>query len=79
MMQQQKNLKAGFYNHSFNPIAKEGPAFCLWEVKEAMTAEQFQECIDGPKGLDFGLRALMNIYQEINLDLTQNIAYPKKF
>ena len=43
-------------------MAQEGPAFCLWEVKEAMTAEQFQECIDGPKGLDFGLRALMNIY-----------------
>ena len=79
MMQQQKNLKASFYNHSFNPIAKEGPAFCLWEVRDGITAEQFQECIDGPKGPDFGLGTLMNICKEINLDLARNITYPGTF
>ena len=28
-----ENLKAGFYNHSFNPVAKEGPTFYIWEVR----------------------------------------------
>ena len=61
-----ENLKAGFFNHSFNPISEEGPAFCIWEVREGITAEQFQEFIDGPKGPDFGLGAMMNICKEIN-------------
>ena len=34
-----KNLVAGFYNHSFCPIGPEGPAFCIWEVREGITAE----------------------------------------
>ena len=42
-----KNLEAGFYNHSFSPIGPEGPAFCIWEVREGITAEEFQEFIDG--------------------------------
>ena len=74
-----ENLKAGFYNHSFNPISEEGPAFCIWEVREGITAEQFQEFIDGPKGPDFGLGAMMNICKEINVELAQNTPYPRKF
>ena len=34
-----RNLQAGFFNHSFNPIAPEGPAFCFWEVQEGITEE----------------------------------------
>ena len=64
-----KNLQAGFYNHSFCPIGPEGPAFCIWEVREGITAEEFQEFIDGPNGMNFGLGAWMNICKEINLSL----------
>ena len=75
----QKNLEAGFYNHSFKPIGLEGPAFCIWEVKEGITAEQFQEFIDGPNGPDFGLGAMMNLCREINCELAGNTPYPPKF
>ena len=55
-----KNLEAGFFNHSFCPIGPEGPAFCIWEVREGISAEEFQEFIDGPMGVNFGLDAWMN-------------------
>ncbi len=74
-----KNLQAGFFNHSFNPIAPEGPAFCIWEVQEGITDEQFQDFIDGPHGPDFGLGAFMNICREINVELAGNTPYPRKF
>ena len=64
-----KNLEAGFYNHCFCPIGPEGPAYCIWEVREGISAEEFQEFIDGPNGVNFGLGAWMNICREINLEL----------
>ena len=74
-----KNLEAGFYNHSFCPIGPEGPAFCIWEVREGISAEQFQDFIDGPMGVNFGLDAWMNICREINIDLAGTPPYPRKF
>ena len=74
-----KNLEAGFYNHAFCPIGQEGPAFCIWEVREGITAEEFQEFIDGPNGVNFGLAAWMNICKEINVELAGNPPYPRKF
>ena len=74
-----KNLEAGFYNHCFCPISPEGPAFCIWEVREGISAEQFQEFIDGPNGVNFGLGAWMNICREINLELAGTPPYPRKF
>ena len=74
-----RNLEAGFYNHCFCPIAPQGPAYCIWEVREGITAEQFQEFIDGPNGVNFGLGAWMNICREINLELAGNPPYPRKF
>ena len=79
MKQSPKNLQAGFYNHSFCPIGPEGPAFCIWEVREGITAEEFQEFIDGPNGVNFGLGAWMNICKEINLELAGNPPYVRKF
>ena len=67
-----KNLEAGFYNHSFCPVGPEGPAFCIWEVREGITAEEFQEFIDGPNGVNFGLGAWMNICREINVEMAGN-------
>ena len=74
-----KNLEAGFYNHSFCPIGPEGPAFCIWEVREGITAEEFQEFIDGPNGVNFGLGAWMNTCREINVEMAGTPTYPRKF
>ena len=74
-----KNLEAGFFNHSFCPIGPEGPAFCIWEVREGISAEEFQEFIDGPMGVNFGLGAWMNICREIDVELAGNAPYPRKF
>ena len=74
-----KNLEEGFFNHCFNPVGIEGPAFCIWEVKEGITAEQFQDFIDGPNGPDFGLGAMLNICREINVELAGQTPYPRKF
>ncbi|QNI68394.1 hypothetical protein SynBMKMC1_02338 [Synechococcus sp. BMK-MC-1] len=48
-------------------------------MREGITAEQFQEFIDGPMGVNFGLDAWMNICREINVDLAGNPPYPRKF
>merc|ERR1719375_1785716 len=40
----------GLHNHSFSPCAAEGPCICIWESKEPMTAEAFQQFIDGDQG-----------------------------
>ena len=60
-------------------IAPEGPAYCIWEVREGISAEQFQEFIDGPNGVNFGLGAWMNICREINLELAGTPPYPRNF
>ena len=73
------NFEAGFYNHAFCPIGPEGPAYCIWEVREGISAESFQEFIDGPNGVNFGLGAWMNICKEINLELAGSPPYPRKF
>ena len=70
-----KNLQAGFYNYSFCSIGPEGPAFCIWEVCEGITAAEFQEFIAGPKRVNFGLGARMNICKEINLELAGKPPY----
>ena len=72
-----KNLEAGFYNHSFSPIGPEGPAFCIWEVREGITAEEFQEFIDGPNGVNFGLGAWMNICRRSTLRWRGNLISKK--
>ena len=72
------NLKAGFYNHACCPIGAEGPAYCIWEVREGISADAFREFIDGPNGVNFGLGMWMNICKEINLELADNPPYPRK-
>ena len=74
-----KNLESGFYNHSFCPVGPEGPAFCIWEVREGITAEEFQDFIDGPNGVNFGLDAWMNICKEINVGMAGATPYSRKF
>ena len=74
-----QNLEAGFFNHAFCPVGPEGPAFCIWEVREGITDEEFQDFIDGPNGVNFGLDAWMNICREINVELAGKPPYTRKF
>ncbi len=63
------NKEKWFFNHSANAFTKTGPVYCFWEVKEGISAEEFQDFIDGPSGPDFGKNALMNICKVIDISL----------
>ena len=63
-------MEKGFFNHSFMPMASKGPIYCIWEAKEGISASEFQDFIDGPDGVNFGLTALNNNVMQINLELT---------
>ena len=52
----------------------------FWEVKEGISAEEFQEFIDGPSGQGFGQDALMNICKPIDTALMNvQTPYPPVF
>ena len=74
-----KILRLAFFNHSFCPIGPDGPAFCIWEVREGISSEEFQELIDVSMGVNFGLAAWMNICREIDVQIAGNAPYPRKF
>ena len=63
------NKEKSFYNHSANAIIKVGPIYCIWEVKEGITAEEFHKLIDGPTGPGCGFNALMYICKSIDITL----------
>tara|TARA_Y100001968_G_scaffold207361_1_gene190568 strand:+ start:899 stop:1126 length:228 start_codon:yes stop_codon:yes gene_type:complete len=63
------NKEEGIFNHSVNAVTSEGPIYSIWETKEEITAEEFQEFIDSPTGSGFGLKELMNICRPIDLSL----------
>ena len=44
------NKAKGSYNHSANTITTEKLIYCIWEVKEGISTEEFQKLIDGPSG-----------------------------
>jgi len=74
------NKEKGFFNHSANALTKTGPLYCFWEVKEGISAEDFQEFIDGPSGPGFGQDALMNICKPIDTALMNGqTPYPPVF
>ena len=77
-MRLSQNLEAGFYNHAFCPIGPEGLPLHLGSPRR-ITSEEFQEFIDGPDGVNFGLGAWMNICREINVELAGNPPYTRKF
>ena len=73
-------MEKGFFNHSFMPMGLDGPMYCVWEVKDGISASEFQEFIDGPDGVNFGLAALNNNVMQLNLELTGGqTPYERKF
>ena len=74
------NKEKGFFNHSANAVTTNGPIYCIWETKEKISIEEFQEFIDGPTGPGFGLNALMNICKTIDTSLMNGqTQYPRVF
>ena len=70
----------GFFNHSFMPMSQNGPVFCVWEAKDGKTEAEFQEFIDWPDGVNFGLTAMNNNIMKMNLELTGGqTPYERKF
>ena len=66
------------------PLALKDLLSAAGEVREGITAEEFQEFqefqefIDGPNGVGFGLGVWINICREINLYMARKPAYPSK-
>ena len=66
--------------YSANAVTANGPIYCIWETKEGISIEEFQEFIDGPTGPGFGLSALMNICKPIDTSLMNGqTPYPRVF
>ena len=40
---------------------REAPIYCIWEVKEGISIEEFQKFIDDPSSPGFGIDLLMNV------------------
>ena len=73
-------MEKGFFNHSFMPMAAEGPIYCVWEAKEGISDSEFQDFIDGPDGVNWGLVALNNNVMKLDLALTAGqTPYESKF
>ena len=74
------NKEKGFFNHSANAVSASGPIYCIWETKEGISIEEFQEFIDGHTGPGFGLNSLMNICKPIDTSLMNGqTPYPRVF
>ena len=72
--------KKRFYNHSANAVTKTGPVYCFLEVKEGISAEEFQEFIDEPYIPGSGQDTLMNICKPIDKSLIYgHTIYPAAF
>ncbi len=62
------------------PMNSESPIYCVWEAKEGISDSQFQDFIDGPYGVNWGLVALNNNVMKIDLSLTGGqTPYERKF
>ena len=44
--------------------------YCVWEVKDGISESEFQDFIDGPDGVNMGMKSLNNNIMKVNLELT---------
>ena len=76
----EKWLSMGYFNHCFMPLSQEGPMYCVWEVKDSVSESEFQDFIDGPDGVNMGMKSLNNNIMKVNLELTGGVPpYERKF
>ena len=70
----------GDFNQCFMPLSQEGPMYCVWEVKDGISESEFQDFIDGPDGVNMGMKSLNNNVMKVNLELTGGVPpYERKF
>ena len=73
-------MKMGYFNHCFMPLSQEGPMYCVWEVKDGISEAEFQDFVDGPDGVNMGMKSLNNNVMKVNLELTDGVPpYERKF
>ena len=73
-------MEKGFFNYAFMPMNSECSIYCAWKAKEGISNSQFQDFIDGPYGMNWGLVALNNNAMKIDLILTERqTPYERKF
>ena len=61
-------------------VTQEGPMYCVWEVKDGISESDFQEFIDGPEGVNMGMKSINNNLLKIDLELTGGqTPYERKF
>jgi len=78
--QAEKWLSMGYFNHCFMPLSQEGPEYCVLEVKDGMSEAEFQDFIDGPYGVNMGMKSLNNNIMKEDLELTGGVPpYERKF
>ena len=78
--QAEKWLNMGYFNHCFMPLSQEGPMYCVWEVKDGTSEAEFQDFIDGPDGVNMGMKSLNNNIMKVNLELSGGVpSYERKF
>ena len=72
---------AGFVNHCFMPMSKDGPMYCVWEVKDGVSATNFQDFLDSPGGVErTGCKTINNVVMKVDLELTGGAQpYERKF
>ena len=62
------------------PRSPKGPVYCVWETKEGISDSEFQDFINGPNSVNFGLVALNNNVMKLDLALTGGqTPYENKF
>ena len=68
-------------NHCFKPISKDGPMYCVWEVKDGVSATNFQYFLDSPGGVErTGCKTINNVVMKVDLELTGGAPpYERKF
>lgn len=72
-----KNASLGFWNHSFQPLAPEGPVICVWESQREMSSDEFQQFIDGPDGPGGGQVFLNQVHKAIPGAVLPPAKFPK--
>ena len=54
--------------------------YCVWEVKDGISESEFQDFIDGPDGVNMGMKSLNNNVMKVNLELISGVPpYERKF
>ena len=54
--------------------------YCVWEAKDGNSEADFQDFIDGPDGVNMGMKSLNNNVLKVNLELTGGVPpYERKF